>query len=126
VCSWTASSNASWVIVNTPSGRGETDVRFTVGENFSPASRTATLTIGGQTFHISQAAATELRLEGRIGSLTGSCPTLVFRVDDQLVRTDSATDFRRGDCSDARNNREVTVRGFMQPDGRVLAHRVDF
>jgi hypothetical protein len=125
MCSWTASSNAGWVTVNTPAGTGETDARFTVAQNFSAMSRLATLTIAGQTFRITQAAAPEVRFEGRIGAISGSCPNLSFRIGVNLVRTDSQTDFRHGDCADVRNNREVEVRGYMQPDGKVLLHRVD-
>ena len=126
VCSWTATSSAGWVVVNTPSGSGEADVRFTVAENFSPASRSATLTIGGQRFQITQAAAPEIRLDGKISAISGSCPTLTFTVENQVVRTDSQTEFNHGRCSDVRNDRKVNVRGYMQPDGKVLLHRVDF
>ena len=126
VCSWTATSSASWVVVNTPSGSGETDVRFTVAENFSPLSRSATLTIGGQRFQITQAAAPEVRLDGKVSAVSGSCPSLTFTVENEVVRTDSQTEFRHGSCSDVRNDRKVNVRGYMQADGRVLLQRVDF
>ena len=83
------------------------------------------LTIAGQAFRITQAAAAEIRLEGRISTLNGSCPNLTFRIENQVVRTDSQTDFRDGGCSDLRNDRDVNVRGYRQADGRVLPHRVD-
>ena len=116
----------SWVIVNTPSGTGETDVRFTVARNFSPTSRSATLTIGGQAFQITQAAAPEIRLEGRVSAISGSCPSLTFTVENQVVRTDSQTEYRHGRCSDVRNDRKVDVRGYIQADGRLLLDRVVF
>lgn len=57
-CQWTAQSSAAWLDVTsgrTGDGRGE--VRFTAGANTSSASRTATLTIAGLEFRVTQAAA---------------------------------------------------------------------
>jgi|GEM_PF-564288 len=57
-CSWTAtkSANASWVtITDGASGSGNGTVKFSVAAN-TGASRTATITIGGQIFTITQEA----------------------------------------------------------------------
>jgi uncharacterized protein (TIGR03437 family) len=55
-CSWTAVSNASWLaITSSPSGSGNGTVTFGVAAN-SGAARNGTLTIGGQTFTVQQAA----------------------------------------------------------------------
>lgn len=57
-CQWTAQSSAAWLDVTsgrTGDGRGE--VRFTASPNTSSASRTATLTIAGIEFRVTQAAA---------------------------------------------------------------------
>jgi all-beta uncharacterized protein/BACON domain-containing protein len=55
-CAWTATSNASWIVVSSgASGTGNGPVGFTVGAN-TGASRTGTLTIAGQTFTVSQDA----------------------------------------------------------------------
>ncbi|HEY5960664.1 MAG TPA: BACON domain-containing carbohydrate-binding protein, partial [Polyangiaceae bacterium] len=51
-CAWTASSNSPWVTLPA-SGTGTSLVSFTVAAQAGPA-RTATLTIGGQTFTVSQ------------------------------------------------------------------------
>jgi hypothetical protein len=55
-CSWTASSNASWITVASgASGSGNGSVAFGVALNIGP-SRTGTLTIAGRTFTVTQAA----------------------------------------------------------------------
>jgi len=56
-CAWTAASSASWVTVGTPSGTASGTVSYTVAANTGTTSRTATITAGGQTFAVSQAAA---------------------------------------------------------------------
>ena len=51
-CSWTAASGAGWVTVAPPNGSGAGTVSFTVAANATTTARTATLTIGGQTFTV--------------------------------------------------------------------------
>jgi len=54
-------------------------------------------------------------VKGRITNLFGLCPEVWFSVDDQLVHTTGATDYKHGDgCRDLRNGREVQVKGSMQ------------
>jgi hypothetical protein len=54
-CNWTAVSNDAWiVIVSEAGGAGNGVVSFEVRENFDAASRTGTLTIGEQTFTVTQ------------------------------------------------------------------------
>ena len=54
-CSWTASSNQNWLAVSSgASGIGNGAVGYTAGGNTASVPRTATLTIGGQTFTVSQ------------------------------------------------------------------------
>ena len=56
-CSWTASSNASWISITAGgSGSGNGSVSYAVAAN-SGAARTGTLTVAGQTFTVNQAAA---------------------------------------------------------------------
>jgi hypothetical protein len=56
-CSWTASSNASWLTIVTGSkGSGSGTVTFNVAANSSSSSRTATLTVGGKAVSVTQAA----------------------------------------------------------------------
>ena len=54
-CSWTASSNASWITVTSgATGSGDGSVAFSYAANIG-ALRTGTLTIAGQTFILTQA-----------------------------------------------------------------------
>jgi hypothetical protein len=62
-CTWTAVSGASWLTVTAgSSGAGPGAVSFAVAANTGSASRTATLTIGGQAFTVTQS--------GYVGSFT--------------------------------------------------------
>jgi hypothetical protein len=54
-CSWTATSNTSWVTVTSgSSGTGSGSVNYSVSANTATTQRTGTLTIAGQTFTITQ------------------------------------------------------------------------
>jgi len=55
-CSWTASSNASWLTLNSASsGSGDGTVDYSYAANSDNIGRTGTLTIAGQTFTVTQA-----------------------------------------------------------------------
>ena len=55
-CAWTATSNAAWISVTEgAAGTGNGTVRFTAAANTGPA-RSGTITAGGRTFTIDQAA----------------------------------------------------------------------
>jgi hypothetical protein len=58
-CAWTAVSNAAWITVTSgTSGTGSiTTIAYSVAANTSTSARSGTITIGGQTFTVSQAAA---------------------------------------------------------------------
>ena len=57
-CQWQAVSNASWITIQSgASGTGGGEVRYDVAAN-PAAARTGTMTIGGHTFTVTQAAAT--------------------------------------------------------------------
>ncbi len=54
-CSWTATSNASWItITSDATGMGPDAVTYLVRDNFDPLPRTGTITVAGQTFNITQ------------------------------------------------------------------------
>ena len=58
-CSWTATSSAAWLTVNSGgSGSGSGTVAYTVAPNTSTSARSATLSIAGQTYTVSQAGIT--------------------------------------------------------------------
>jgi hypothetical protein len=57
-CTWAAASNdPSWLSVTPPSTTGSGDAQFVAAANPNQAPRTGTLTIAGQTFTVTQAAA---------------------------------------------------------------------
>ena len=58
-CGWTAVSNDAWITVDpgTASGTGAGTVNYTVAANPLSTSRAGTVTIGGQTFTVTQAGA---------------------------------------------------------------------
>ena len=54
-CSWTATSNASWItITQVNNGTGSGTVAYSVSPNPSPSNRTGTMTIAGQTHTVKQ------------------------------------------------------------------------
>jgi sugar lactone lactonase YvrE len=55
--SWTAFSSSSWLTATPPSGTGSATVTYSYSANAGTTGRTATITIGDQTFTVVQAAA---------------------------------------------------------------------
>lgn len=56
-CAWTAASNAAWIsITSGATGTGSGTVAYSVAANTSSSARTATMTIAGQPFTVTQAA----------------------------------------------------------------------
>jgi uncharacterized protein (TIGR03437 family) len=85
-CTWTATSNASWIAVTSgASGSGNGTVNYTVAASSSANPLTGTLTIAGQTFTVTQAGATcsyaiaptsaSATAGGTTGSVTVTAPT---------------------------------------------------
>lgn len=59
-CPWAATAQTSWIqITSATSGTGSGTVTFSVSTNTDPAPRTGTLSIGGQTVSVTQAAAAQ-------------------------------------------------------------------
>ncbi len=57
-CSWTASSNKSWIrITSGTSGNGSSTVSYTVDANASSSSRNGTVTVGGRSHSVYQSGA---------------------------------------------------------------------
>ncbi|HSE96999.1 MAG TPA: S-layer homology domain-containing protein [Blastocatellia bacterium] len=56
-CDWTATSNAPWITVTSGGGSSDGTVEYMVAANNNTASRSGTITIGGQTFTVLQGAA---------------------------------------------------------------------
>ena len=64
-------------------------------------------------------------LDGRVESISGTCPDLTFRLRGVTVVTTSGTRFRHGHCQDLRPGMSVEIRGRRQADGRVIAEEVE-
>jgi hypothetical protein len=87
ICPWTAVSNNAWITVTDgASGTGNGTVTYSITANTTGAIRTGTITIGGQTFTVTQAY---LCPGYRVWNNTGS--TWDFQVTGQLCRTDRTT-----------------------------------
>jgi hypothetical protein len=66
----------------------------------------------------------EMQIRGVIDGLSGSCPTLSFRIEGRLVHTHSGTQFTNGACPSLRNGRGVTVKGTLMSDDTIRADEV--
>ena len=54
-CAWTAASNAPWMTIDSgATGTGPGAVTYTIAANTGTAGRTGSMTIGGQTFNVTQ------------------------------------------------------------------------
>ncbi|MBL8211755.1 MAG: BACON domain-containing protein [Bryobacterales bacterium] len=72
-CAWSVSGNPSWVsITSGASGSGNGTVNYTVQANSTPSARSATLTIGGQSYIVTQAAACQYSLNPTSANYTAS------------------------------------------------------
>ena len=90
-CAWTAVSNASWITITSgANGTGNGTVGYSVTANTSAASRTGTITIGGQTFTVNQAGSQGVQLSAQnyaVAEGGGSVQLLVTRADTSGTAT---------------------------------------
>ncbi|MDQ3748130.1 MAG: hypothetical protein M3367_03805, partial [Acidobacteriota bacterium] len=96
-CNWTAVSNASWITITAGSnGSGSGIVTFSWTANTGPA-RTGTITAGGQTFTITQAALQTLSInnvmlnEGNSGTTAFTFTASLSAASNQTVSVNFAT-----------------------------------
>jgi hypothetical protein len=85
----------------------------------------ATLTatdIEVQTDH--QGEIEETELDGKISSVSGTCPAPTFVVKGTTVTTNTSTTFSDGGCTGIVVGAQVEVKGLRQASGSVLATRV--
>ncbi|HNG28740.1 MAG TPA: immunoglobulin domain-containing protein, partial [Blastocatellia bacterium] len=54
-CEWTASGNANWIVITSGSGNGNGTVTFSIEPNPTTNQRSGVITVGGQSFNITQA-----------------------------------------------------------------------
>jgi hypothetical protein len=119
-------------------------VRYRVAPNASSNRRNGTLSVAGQTFTVEQDGAPENKpdkpdkpddpkpdkpekvdVDGNVGSLGGSCPSLAFKVRGEDVTTSGSTKFKGGSCGDVRNGRRVRVKGERRGSEPIRADEVD-
>ncbi|HQL31588.1 MAG TPA: BACON domain-containing protein, partial [Thermoanaerobaculales bacterium] len=130
-CEWTAESSESWLGVQPGSGTGDAVLRLTAAPNRGSATRNATVTIAGERLSVTQEGAPveEVRVEGRVRDLTGTCPIVRFRIRGTTITTSPGTrygpDPPGAACGDLRNGRTVTVTG-LERDGGVEATLILF
>ena len=127
-CSWTATSSDSWVAITSGGGgTGNGEIIYLVLLNLTRNQREATITIRNEVHRVTQTGLPtgNTELNGTVAGLSGSCPAIRFTIDGIPIRTDSSTDFRRGNCADVRNGMSVRANGIFQSDGTILASRVE-
>ena len=66
----------------------------------------------------------EFEIEGSMGGLKGTCPTLTFGVNGFSISTNASTTFDGTACAAFKNGDKVNVKGTKQADGSVLATRL--
>ena len=69
------------------------------------------------------AAGSEFEIEGSMGGVKGTCPSLAFSVNGYSVTTDASTAFSPA-CSTFKSGTKATVEGVMQSNGSIKATSV--
>jgi hypothetical protein len=65
-----------------------------------------------------------VELDGKIGDVSGACPSIRFELLGRLVYTTSETIFRKIDCSKIAGGTDLKIDGMQMSDGTVRADRV--
>lgn len=68
---------------------------------------------------------TTVEFGGEVKELDGSCPEIRFDVKNRTVVTNGDTAYKKGDCTDVREDRKVDVTGQLLSNGLVLAQSVE-
>ena len=96
-CSWSVTNNYPWItIISGGSGIGSRQVNYSVSANTSTSSRTATLTIAGRAFTITQQGTATYFITataGTGGSISPSGPVVVNRGASQNFTITANTDY---------------------------------
>ena len=66
----------------------------------------------------------EFEIEGSMGGMKGTCPSLTFGVNGFSIATNGSTTFDGTACTAFKNGDKVNVKGIKQADGSVLATRL--
>ncbi len=67
----------------------------------------------------------EVEIEGSVGGLKGTCPSVAFGLNGYSIATTGSTTFDGAACSTIKNGDKVDVKGTKQADGSVLATKVE-
>jgi hypothetical protein len=67
----------------------------------------------------------EAELEGTLSGLSGTCPTVTFKVSSATVMTNASTKFEDTTCATLSSAGRVEVKGTKQTNGSVLATKVE-
>jgi len=66
-----------------------------------------------------------VEFDGTVNGLSGQCPNISFSAGGTRVVGDGSTDYKKSDCRDLRNGRDVSIKGVTQADGSVRADRIE-
>ena len=64
---------------------------------------------------------TTISVSGAVKSLSGTCPTVSFTLENRSIKTSTSTAFGDGGCAAIKNDVRVAVTGTIQADGSILA-----
>jgi hypothetical protein len=122
-CAWTASTQVLWINLDRghDAGTGPQTVHFTVDPNPEPRDRTGSLVIGERVVWVTQPRGTSVTVSGKAARVTGSCPSIAFKVRGDDVSTDASTTFVGLSCGEVRNGTDVTVEGARESKGSIRA-----
>ena len=67
---------------------------------------------------------TQVEFEGPAMDVRGTCPTLMFSVNDTTISTTADTEFEDGACTEVRGGTRVEVDGVLGSDGRVIGSEI--
>jgi hypothetical protein len=94
-----------------------------VGQTVTIQANRSGSTITALEIFIEDGPDTDVQLEGQVSGLTGTCPSLTFRISGTTVATIAST-MIDGGCAKVVNGAAVLVNGVRQSDGSVTASDV--
>ena len=67
----------------------------------------------------------QIEIGGRVGSVSGACPTPTFSVNGQSIFTTADTVFKKMPCKDLKVETEVKVTGWRMSDDTIRADKIE-
>ena len=144
-CPWTAASNVNWITVYNASGTGNGNVAYTVTANPNFTPRTGTITVGGQTFTVTQEARTTTTsvsitspVSGAVFTLptnlfvsanatnpNGTIARVEFYANNQLIGTDTSAPYQIVWNGVAATNYTLVAKSYDQNNAVTLSEAVN-